>query len=341
MLASAASVDETQLLGWRVAHTLGQAEPACCSLDVDEASARLSGLYNTNRLRLLGSAPDFGMRLHSAQLGGLGLARLSFGTEIEIEQAGDRPFVLVTTQMRGASRVQTPWGSADGGPGFVVVDSAGQAVSKRFSGDSERCHVRVDQAALESRCAALLQQPLSAPLQFAPFSANDSALQSRWMGLLQWLLGHVGGPAKAPALLQNLEEAVLLHLLLEHEHSYSAALCQPCASLAPRHVRRAEDYIRSHAREPLTLQDIAAAVGCSVRALSHGFRQARGSTPMLFLRRIRLEGVHADLGRADASHSVSEWALHWGFSHLGRFSADYKQCFGQTPSDTLRQRRWQ
>lgn len=97
--------------------------------------------------------------------------------------------------------------------------------------------------------------------------------------------------------------------------------------------------MRAHAREPLTLERIAAAVGCSVRTLSEGFRQARGTTPMNFLRRTRLEGVHSDLSRADSPDTVSELALHWGFNHLGRFSMDYRRRFGEAPSDTLRRRR--
>ena len=179
---------QTQLLGWHAEHALGGAEAALFSPDVSQASSRLSDVYNSNRLRLLDHAGDFGMRLRTAQLGRLGLATLSFGAEIEIEQAGDRPFVLVTTQMRGFSRVTTPVGQADGGCGFVVVDSAGQAVSKRFSGDSERCNVRVDQAALEAKCAALLEQPLQRPLRFSPFSASDAGVQRRWISLLQGLL---------------------------------------------------------------------------------------------------------------------------------------------------------
>ena len=331
-------VNETQYLGVRAEYALSDAEASLFSQDVDEASAQLSGVYNTNRLRLLGRTHDFSMRLRTSQLGCLGLATLSFGTEIDIEQSGDRPFVLVTTQVRGFSRVTTPTGTADGGRGFVVVDSAGQTVTKRFSGDSERCNVRVDQAAMDAKCAALLDRPLDRPLQFSPFGSNNGMVQRRWIGLLQYLLGHVGMTALAPSkpIVHNLEEAVLLHLLLEHEHSFSEALRQTRCSLAPRHVKRAEDYIRANACEPLTLERIADAVGCSIRTLSEGFRKARGTTPMNFLRQMRMEGVRSDLSRDGAPGTISELALHWGFNHLGRFSTDYRRCFGESPSDTLR-----
>ena len=329
---------QTDFLGRCADSALNNVGCVLASGDVDEASDRLSGVYNTNRLRLAGSARAFNMRLCRSQFGRLGLATLSFGTEVEIEQAGDRPFVLVTTQISGFSRVTTPDGTAEGGRGFVVVDSAGQSVRKRFSSDSERCNVPVDQALIDAKCASLLDRPLDRPLRFSPFDANNGQAQRRWIGMLQMLLGYVGNsrPAVADPIIHHLEEAVLLHLLLEHEHTYSEALRNPRASLAPRHVKRAEEFIRSHSREALSLETIAAAVGCSVRSLSEGFRQARGTTPMNFLLQVRLEGVRADLVADQGWRSVSDVALAWGFNHLGRFATVYRRHFGESPSDTRR-----
>lgn len=345
-------LSEARRLGLCVEQALGNSAERLLSEDLDEASGHLSGAYNTHRLRLAGGRSDFRMRFLRTRVGRLGLASLAFGAEVEIEQSGDRPFVLVSTQLRGFSRVRTPDARAEGGPGFIVVDSAGQAVSKHFSHDSERCHVRIEQAVIEARCASLLEQPLGRPLVFAPFCSNKGTLPSRWMGMLQVLLayagtgagddagdeesGHQGARATPEALLRSIEETVLLHLLFEHEHTYSAALRRPARTLAPRHVRRAEDYMRSHAGEPLSLDAIAAAAGCSVRSLSEGFRAARGGTPMNFLRQVRLEGVHQDLQGELPPGGISELALRWGFNHFGRFAADYRRHFGELPSDTAR-----
>jgi AraC-like DNA-binding protein len=32
---------------------------------------------------------------------------------------------------------------------------------------------------------------------------------------------------------------------------------------------------------------------------------------------------------------VSEIALRWGFGHFGRFAAEYRRRFGESPSQTL------
>jgi AraC-like DNA-binding protein len=38
--------------------------------------------------------------------------------------------------------------------------------------------------------------------------------------------------------------------------------------------------------------------------------------------------------QAEEGRSVTDTALRWGFSHLGQFSASYRQRFGDLPSRT-------
>lgn len=51
------------------------------------------------------------------------------------------------------------------------------------------------------------------------------------------------------------------------------------AEIAPGFVRRAEDYMASHAAEPLTVAMIASHTGVSVRSLYAGFQRYRGARP--------------------------------------------------------------
>jgi AraC-like DNA-binding protein len=46
--------------------------------------------------------------------------------------------------------------------------------------------------------------------------------------------------------------------------------------------------------------------------------------------------VHEDLIDAPAGATVSDVAARWGFYQFGRFAAQYRQLFGETPSATLR-----
>lgn len=51
------------------------------------------------------------------------------------------------------------------------------------------------------------------------------------------------------------------------------------STFAPSYLARAEEHIRAHLAEPLSVLDVAAAAGVSSRALSRAFRKHRGSAP--------------------------------------------------------------
>jgi transcriptional regulator GlxA family with amidase domain len=103
-------------------------------------------------------------------------------------------------------------------------------------------------------------------------------------------------------------------------------------------VRRAAAFIDAHASQPITLADIAAAAGVTGRALQYAFRRHYDTTPTGYLRRIRLERARQELLAADpARESVTAVAYRWGFVSPGQFSAAYRQAYGVTPDQTLRQ----
>jgi transcriptional regulator GlxA family with amidase domain len=107
---------------------------------------------------------------------------------------------------------------------------------------------------------------------------------------------------------------------------------------APAVLRRAEAYIQEHAGRDLTVTEIAAAAGCSVRALQSGFRRYRETTPLRYARTVRLNRAHQDLQNADPTDgtTVAAVAARWGFANPGRFSVDYRTTYGQNPARTLR-----
>jgi AraC-like DNA-binding protein len=60
---------------------------------------------------------------------------------------------------------------------------------------------------------------------------------------------------------------------------------------------------------------------------------------MARLRALRLEMARSELARAARNgRTVASVANELGFGHLGRFSADYRARFSESPSDTLRHR---
>jgi AraC-like DNA-binding protein len=109
-------------------------------------------------------------------------------------------------------------------------------------------------------------------------------------------------------------------------------------NVTPATIRRAVAHIDANAHRPLQLNEIAQAAGTSVRALQYGFRQHLDTTPLGYLRRVRLELARQDLEAADPTQgaTVAEVATRWGFPNAGRFAAAYRSAFGVTPRQSLR-----
>ena len=94
--------------------------------------------------------------------------------------------------------------------------------------------------------------------------------------------------------------------------------------------------LEDHCAEPLTTADVAEAVGVSVRSLQEAFANHLGTTPMAHLRGIRMRRIHAELRLGGDGVTVTDVALRWGVTHLGRFAQEYRRMFGESPSQTLR-----
>jgi AraC-like DNA-binding protein len=102
-------------------------------------------------------------------------------------------------------------------------------------------------------------------------------------------------------------------------------------------LRRAEEFLAARLEAPVSLPEVAAAAGVSLRTLTRAFHEKHGVGPIGFLRRRRLEAARRDLRAVvPGSESVTKVALRYGFAHLGRFAGAYCKAFGEYPSETLR-----
>ncbi|TPW77504.1 helix-turn-helix transcriptional regulator [Schumannella soli] len=109
----------------------------------------------------------------------------------------------------------------------------------------------------------------------------------------------------------------------------------------PAALERAEEYLRSHAAQPVSIADAAEAARLSVRALQQQFQRWLDMSPAQYLRNVRLDAARADLiaARNDGIDArVAEIARRWGFAHVGRFAGYYGDAYGETPAQTLRAR---
>lgn len=100
-------------------------------------------------------------------------------------------------------------------------------------------------------------------------------------------------------------------------------------------VSRAQEYMRQHVEDPLTIEDLCRELGVSRRTLQYGFREVLRLNPVGYLRALRLNGARRALKAACGGATVQDIAARWGFWHLSHFASDYRRMFGELPSETL------
>ncbi len=104
-----------------------------------------------------------------------------------------------------------------------------------------------------------------------------------------------------------------------------------------RIVSGADDYMRAHVAQPIYTDELCAALGVSASALADAFRAGFDMSPHRFLKLRRLAMVRAAIRKDVAGGGmalVKTIALSHGFWHLGQFAHDYRELYGEAPSDT-------
>jgi AraC-like DNA-binding protein len=307
--------------------------------DLDQAIEEVARVYCPHSVDVLGRARGIQAALDVIHPGDQPLVRLSYSTPVAIDAGSFPRLYLMMNCSRGAAAARQGSRRIEWRRGETVPLSAGLGTDLGFDTEFEQTTVRLDIDRLEALCARWLGRPLEQALHFAlrPFSPP---LEDAWQRAVQlrWRPG-VNGLPLATIASASLDEFMLALLLHHHPHNYSEELAGNVVTPLPRVIRRAERYMSENAGAPITVSDIAAEAGVSVRALQAGFRDWRQTSPTALLRRIRLQHVREELLQPQPSTSVTQVALRWGFSHLGRFSALYRAAFGESPAVTLRRRR--
>jgi AraC-like DNA-binding protein len=172
-------------------------------------------------------------------------------------------------------------------------------------------------------------------IRFDHLRSVEADSVARWHAVLGEITTAVRTGRMTPLLWDRLSRRAAV-AFLELYPPEGAAM--PEVLLAPRHesIRAAVDFIHENAHLPIGPIEIAEAAHLSVRGLQVGFRRLLQTTPLAYLRGVRLDHAHTDLRLSDPARvTVAEIARTWGFGHLGRFAAAYAARFDRYPSDTL------
>ena len=189
------------------------------------------------------------------------------------------------------------------------------------------------------KAAAAWQGPLSQQIRFLNWCPRSHGAVRAWARALDYVTATL---AAADTAQQPLIVAAMAYLLagalLECFPSNVTEQDLATDPALPATLRDAVAFIHRHAASDVGINDVAAAVHLTPRAVQYLFRRQLGTTPTEYMRRVRLYRAHQELLAGERSNTtVTEIAQRWGFAHTGRFAVLYRQTYGQSPHATLKQ----
>ena len=104
-------------------------------------------------------------------------------------------------------------------------------------------------------------------------------------------------------------------------------------------VSEALHYIGEHAREGITVEDVAKAADVSVRTLSRRFNQFVGRSVLGEINRVRVQAIKQSL--VDTEIPLHQVATACGFTSTSHFNVFFRKATDQTPGAYRRQHRGQ
>ncbi len=159
--------------------------------------------------------------------------------------------------------------------------------------------------------------------------------------LRRWISDTLAAVVENPALLDDLERTKIANLEISDliVRTLVTARCEHGHHRSSRRRKLVEHAIHlahDNAQGISSVAELSRESGASVRTLRRGFQERFGVSPKAYLLAQRLNGARRDLRSATQSQIITDVANSWGFWHMGQFAADYRNMFGELPSQTLR-----
>ena len=315
--------------------------PLVHTTDVDEARNAVCTVYLSHAITQASSRP-MNMTLNAYEDPHVTVGFLTYQAETTLHMPASENFYhlnLTTTGHTFGSREdgKTKETSA-GANGLLLMPN--RDCSVRWSVDAEQIILRFSRTRLENHAADLLGENVEEPVDFDFGVDLSTASGQSLLASAQFMateLNRVGGIAKKPILVAQLESFVMSNLLMAVPNSYSQTLLAPVPKVNLGRLKPIVEFMEANAQDAITPADLARLGYMSVRTLHSSFQDLLGTTPMEHLRMIRMQRARSELVRnSDPNLSIADLAGRWGFYHPSRFAARYQKLFCELPHQTIK-----
>ena len=316
--------------------------PLFTSSNIEEAEVAICKSLSDVTILHVDHPSRFQIQMNGVDMGRASLAYNSFGSRTRLRAglpenyiyfilSGDRP----TSFQLGKDHVTISSQKA-----AVIMPERLTYIER--SDNSEIFALRLPRSDLLQHFENLTGRHHSGSLSFdssVDLTSGNGAMVNRMLNYLIYELNSDGLALTNPGYVRSIDQ-MLLSAILSLPHNKSTQLkVEKGRTIAPGIVRRAEEYMKAHLDEEISIIDLLKISDCSRSVLFSSFQNARSYTPMEFLTEQRLQFSRENLLHPREADTVSSIATRSGFVSFGRFSKIYSNRFGERPSVALRKNK--
>ena len=307
--------------------------------DLSETCKSVGQIFKPHLLKVVQQQDDFKSSMHHLKVGQLSISRLEYSEDVYIEPDHLDKFYLIQIPTQGYAEIDINQQKFISYPQVASLISPDQSLKMRWHANSPQLILKIDKEDLLQHCRqhipdAKHQLPIFEPK--LDFTTQGGGYFLQLMCTLVDALACEQHPLHHPMAFKQFESNLLNALIYGQANSLLQQIDKyKEKAISPYFIKRTEAYMREHLHVTLTIEQLAEHAGVSVRTLFAGFKSFLNTTPLSYLKELRFEQAHLELMRNE-DVSVTDVAFKWGFTHLGRFSQEYKRRYGELPSYTRR-----
>lgn len=272
------------------------------------------------------------LKIHSCTLNAV-----QYSQEVVVQAEGLHDFILMEFALDESFVVEQGNACTRVPPGHFYIVDPDKPLWQQFGANFCQLNLRIPLQSFQDYLAGERAAVCTERIRFERAVWPTAALGDYFGSFLDSVSRSRMSSPQSPRVAAQTEKLLLCLILDALQSNYTAALRGGLPPVLPGHLKRAEAWIEQHYACQFSPEDLADAAGVSVRTLFAAFRTYRGMTPMTYVRGIRLDKArYLLLNPVESQRGVTDIALSCGLSHLSRFARDYRERFGQLPSETRR-----
>lgn len=309
------------------------------SSDLDAVRSYVGRLFCQHQLDINKPGEQINTRLCHMEMSNSSFVYLDYGAPVIINPGCLQDFYLLQIVLEGNASVSNGQRVYTASSGEATLINPNEPITITSSEKCRFLSIRLNKKLIHQQLTTSLQDTPSELIKFKHslnFQTEGGQAIYHYIRFLLDEINLLSNHQEANTTFQFFEKTLVSMLIDLHQHNYTKQLSSIKSMQTAPCITRTKQFMEDNLSQPISLEDLAFVAKTTPRSLRNMFYRHYNTSPMSYLKILRLDQAHEQLTKASSGTNISSIALDCGFRHLGRFSKEYKNRFGQAPSTTLK-----